>query len=361
MRFALCCCQSYTDGFYAAYRDVAEQVPDLVIHVGDYIYEQPLGSGVRTMPSPEAVSLNDYRNYHAVTKTDRHLQAAHAIAPWLAIWDDHEVIDDYRGLHAPFGQTNQDFRLRRAAAYKAYYEHMPVRLDRVPNGPRMRLYRRTGFGDLAQFDLLDTRQYRSDHPCKDTDGGTPPWVSCNSADPRRSMLGSAQESWFAEGFGARRAKWNFVVQTTQITPYNRLAGGEIVYSSDRWDAYPAARQRLFDVIRNKCPGGTVVLGGDIHAFLLTTLTDDAGNAIASELITGAISSGGGGDRRYADESRYHHARKVPFYFENRTNGYLAIELKPQRLAVKVRSLDSVVEPDSELQTARQWEIERVAG
>lgn len=191
LRFAVCCCQSYTDGFYAAYRDVAAQVPDLVIHVGDYIYERPIITGIRSMPTPEATSLDDYRKCHAATKTDPHLQAAHAIAPWLAIWDDHEVFDDYRGLHVPVGQTTEAFRSRRAAAYKAYYEHMPLRLDREADGTHMRLYRRAGFGNLAQFDLLDTRQYRSDHPCRSSDGATPSWISCSSDDPARTMLGSS--------------------------------------------------------------------------------------------------------------------------------------------------------------------------
>ena len=113
------------------------------------------------------------------------------------------------------------------------------------------------------------------------------------------------------------------------------------------------------MIRDKAPpGNTVVLGGDIHAFLLTTLTDESGNAIASELITGAISSGGGGEERYEEETRYHRARNIPFYYENRTNGYLALELQSHALTVKVRSLESVLEPNGQLETVQEWEVDR---
>lgn len=360
LRFAVASCQSYSVGYYGAYRDMAEQAPDLVLHVGDYIYTTPWTMPVRRMPAPIANDLKSYRAYHAAVKTDPHLQAAHAIAPWLVIWDDHEAVNDYRNGHTPEGHTPEQWAARRRAAYQAYYEHMPIRRRARP-GPYggMQLYQRGVFGDLAQFDLLDTRQYRSDHPCRGPQGETPGWVNCDAADPARTMLGAAQEAWLARGFGVSGAAWNFITQTTQMTSYLRTLEGAPHYSSDRWTAYPAAGRRLFDLVQARGLPGTVFLGGDIHAFFASGLVDAPGSdPFATELVVGAISSGGGGDERHRTESDFYQGLGQPFHFENRHNGYLLCDLSHDRLEASMRVVDSVLDPDSTSSTLQSLTLSR---
>lgn len=360
-RFAVACCQSYSHGYYGAYKDLAKAYPDLVLHLGDYIYESPWTMPVRRMPASEAISLSEYRAYHAVTKLDPHLQAAHAVAPWLAIWDDHEVVNDYRADHPPQGYSKEQFAVRRRAAYQAYYEHMPIRRRAQPVNGAVQLYQRSIFGDLLQFDLLDTRQYRSDHPCRDEDGAADSWIDCDASNPARTMLGSDQEKWLRRGLGVANSRWSMIVQTTQMTPYIRRVDGNLKYSSDRWDAYPAARERLFNLIKEKNLRNPVVLGGDVHAFFGTGLKGgEHENVLATELVCGAISSGGGGDERYKDETSFYNARNEPYYFENRGNGYLLCTVTHQSITAQIRQVDTVLDPASFSHTLKTLTIEDAA-
>ena len=359
LSFALCCCQSYSHGFYGAFRDLAAHAPELVLHVGDYIYESPWTMPVRRLPAPEARTLEEYRAYHAITKLDKDLQAAHAAAPWLIIWDDHEVVNDYRGLNAPGAKSTSAFSARRSAAYQAYFEHMPVRLRVRPNAGGVNLYQRSIFGDLVQIDLLDTRQFRSDHPCLEENGAAPSWVNCDASSPERTMLGRAQETWLRRGFGVGQTKWNFVVQTTQMSTYERTFGTEKKYSSDRWDAYPAARERLVDLVASQEAGHTILLGGDIHAFFAREYVDRRRDeSIATELICGAISSGGGGDDRYSEENSYYGAENLPFYFENRKNGYLLCRVNDTHLNAEVRAVKTPYLPNTEIETIAEISVSR---
>ncbi len=142
--------------------------PDLVVHLGDYIYEGGLGNnGVRKHNSPEIITLSDYRNRHALYKTDPAIQKMHAHCPWITTWDDHEVDNNYANDVPEDKQPRTAFLERRSSAYQAYYEHMPLRISSLPHGSEMRLYRELSFGRLAQFHVLDTRQYRTDQPCGD--------------------------------------------------------------------------------------------------------------------------------------------------------------------------------------------------
>ncbi len=351
LRFAVASCQSRSDGYYAAYRDMAENAPDLVIHVGDYIYTTPWITPARRAPVPEATTLDGYRAVYAAVKSDPDLQAAHAAAPWMVIWDDHEVANDYRGDHPPEGSTPHAWLARRAAAYKAHYEHLPLRRRARPQGPTSALYQRSGFGDLVQFDLLDTRQHRDDHPCRGPAGETPGWIACDAADPGRTMLGEGQEAWLARGYGRLDARWNVIVQTTQLTDYARDLGGSPHVSSDRWSAYPAARDRLLALLSEREAPNPVVLGGDIHAFFAAALRDGAtGEAVATELVTGAISSGGGGQDRYDAETTYYAEHAPGAYFDNRSNGYLLCRADREALTTAVRVVDDVRDPDSDART-----------
>ena len=195
MTFAFVSCQKWDDGFYTPYRRMAEEDLDLVVHLGDYIYEYGIGSGgvrkakIPASFAPECFTLERYRLQHSLYKTDPDLQEAHRLFPWMVTWDDHEVDNDYSGIYPEFENTSPEFLARRAAAYQAYFENMPVPLSAKPNQGAVQLYRRLSYGDIAEFNLLDTRQYRTDNPCGD--GEQPP---CDAGfDPAATMTGAAQE------------------------------------------------------------------------------------------------------------------------------------------------------------------------
>jgi alkaline phosphatase D len=203
LALAVVCCQSWESGYYTAYRHLAEEDLDVVLHLGDYIYEYGSRPGlVRRHVGAEPTDLAGYRVRHALYKTDPDLQAAHARHPFVTAWDDHEVENDYAGRHPVEGGDPDAFLRRRAAAYRAYWEHLPLR--RPPRGASMPLYRRLRFGDLVEVNMLDTRQYRDDQPCDAGGGGGGGVVTCpERVDPRRTILGDRQRRWLLRGRTAR--------------------------------------------------------------------------------------------------------------------------------------------------------------
>ncbi|HSW22722.1 MAG TPA: alkaline phosphatase D family protein, partial [Burkholderiaceae bacterium] len=280
LRFALASCQRFDHGHYAAWRHVAGSDLDFVLFVGDYIYE--------SMSRPEAVrhhdggpvrTLEQYRARYAQYKSDPSLQAAHAAMPWLLVWDDHEVENDYAGLQ---GQGLQaDFGEQRAAAYRAYWEHMPFPKALRPRGADMRIYRRTDWGSLICIHALDDRQYRDAQACaKSGRGGsnTVPLHDCPELlDPKRTLLGAAQERWLAESWDPRR-RWNLLAQQTLMARFSRSEPAQPAYWTDGWDGYAPARKRLLQTVVDRRVPGVVVLGGDVHAHYVADLKVDFDDA-----------------------------------------------------------------------------------
>ena len=247
LRFAFASCQHYEQGYYAAYRHMRRDELDLIVHLGDYIYESSGGRDpVRRHDAPEPQTLEDYRMRYALYRGDPDLQGVHAHCPWLVTWDDHEVDNDYAGDRSQDDDYRAWFLLRRAAAYRAYYEHMPLRRGMLPLGPHMRLHSRVAFGDLAAFHLLDGRQYRSYQACpRPGRGGANMVEECaERLDPTRSMLGETQERWLEAGLSASKAKWNVIAQQTLIAQIDTKPGDGQRFWTDAWDGYPAARRRL---------------------------------------------------------------------------------------------------------------------
>jgi alkaline phosphatase D len=231
LRFAFASCQHYEHGLFTGYQHMVEENLDVVIHLGDYIYEGAQSNGrVRQHNSAEIQSLDDYRNRYALYRGDALLQRAHARFPWIVTWDDHEVDNNYANDKAEDGMARERFLERRANAYQAYYEHMPLRRSSVARGSQLQLYRALRFGNLVDLAVLDTRQYRTDQPCGD--GNKP---QCAEAlDERATLLGPAQERWLLDRMSRSSARWNVIAQQVMMAKVDRFAGIEQAYAMDQW-------------------------------------------------------------------------------------------------------------------------------
>jgi len=278
LKFAFASCSHYEQGYFTAYRDMVAQDPAFILHLGDYFYESSWGTPVRHHPGPEPVSLADYRLYHAAYKMDPDLQAAHAHCPWFFTWDDHELANDYSKNEAPATLDPLAFQQRKLAAYKAYYEHMPLRPYAAFNGSEMIMYQRALFGDLAEFNITDGRQYRDPLACK-----PPGWhagrlldiAECQEyADPSRTMLGKVQETWLRNGFARSDTRWNVLAHALMFTDFDQIIGPQKGIYTDSWAGYPAARRMLLDTVKLRNIPNVVTLAGDIHGFFVSDVKDN---------------------------------------------------------------------------------------
>ncbi len=363
LRVALASCQHYEQGHFGAYRHMVADEPDLVLFVGDYIYESSWGRDhVRKHGAPEPHTLDDYRARFALYKSDPDLIAAHAACPWVVTWDDHEVENDYANDVSENLDPREWFLARRAAAYKAYYEHMPLRRAMVPFGPDMTLYARQAFGNLAQFHVLDNRQYRAPEACpRPARGGSNVVDAAQCAelgDPARTMLGRQQEAWLDAGLAASRAKWNILAQQTMMAQFDQQPGNGRKAWTDSWDGYPAARRKLLESVRDRKVANPVVIGGDVHMFYVTDLKADFDNAgspaIASEFVGTSITSQSWPQERIngflPDNPHVRHA-------ESRYRGYLRFELTPKQMRCDLRGMESVQKRDAACSTISSWAVE----
>ncbi len=300
LRFAFATCQDWPSGYYTAYRDMLQNDLDVVFHLGDYTYEYAIYSNNRggSVPGVFHKACEDLRTYrlrHTLYKLDADLQAAHQKFPFVVIWDDHEVANDYSGLAPEFGSPSPEFTAKRAAAYQAYYEHMPIRLSDALN-PRagLQIYRRLRYGLLAEFTMLDDRQYRTDNPCGDGES-----LRCEAARTGNyTMLGREQEEWLTQGFAQSSSQWNIVAQQLLIAQLEHATIQADWFWNDAWDGYPLARQRLLTDVVNTNLRNPVFLTGDWHSTFVNDLKLDFQNphsrTVATEFVTPAISSGGDG-------------------------------------------------------------------
>lgn len=368
LRFAWHSCAHYEQGFFNAYRDMAAQNPDVILSLGDYIYEVSYGPSVRRMPVDDASSLSDYRLVHAANKMDRDLQAAHAAAPWLFIWDDHEVANDYQGDIGKVlpGQTPDQFRARRLAAYKAFFEHVPLRTrSRFDAAQQMRIYGEVGFGDLVDFTLLDTRQYRARAACLPEgrfEGGSILRESCPELnDPNRSILGARQDRFVREQFARAPFKWSVLVQPTL---FGELAQtdqqGRPTAFTDGWGGFAPARQRLIDMMaQRRRESQSVVIGGDMHGFWAADVRTDYANpnseTVACEFVGGSVTSKSYNFERF---TRILPANPHIKFFDDRTNGYGLVDVRADRMEVKLRHTDSTWRRDSTFSNLKSYVVER---
>jgi alkaline phosphatase D len=352
---AFASCSHYEAGYFTAYRRIADDQPDVVLHLGDYIYESEVSAGtaVRLHASTtEPVSLADYRRRYAQYHTDPDLQAAHAVAPWLVVPDDHEVENNYANMSRNDNSpvlTAAQWTARRTAAYQAYYENMPLRPSAAPVGNSIALYRRVRWGSLATFHLLDTRQYRDDQACGDG------WKVCAAADnTARSLPGSTEEAWLLDGFGQHLGTWDIIAQQVFFAMQKGEGGTE---NMDAWDGYRASRDRIQQGWVDRAVRNPVVLTGDVHrgwaCDLKADYADPGSARIGAELVCTSITSEGDGTTittiPYASANPH-----IKYYSERR--GYTLATVTADRIRADWRTVATVTEHGAAVSTAKSFVI-----
>jgi alkaline phosphatase D len=355
LKLAVASCQHWEFGSYAAHRYIAQSQPDLVAFLGDYIYEwgvYRLQHPQRAVRQDESFTLADYRKRYAQYKTDPDLQAAHLVAPWIVTWDDHEVANDY--ANGRDERLSPTFVERRAAAYQAFYEHMPLRLPPPGSFANVRMFQRYDWGRLARFHVLDDRQYRAVQACPGKGIGGSNSVGPRACplllDPRRTMLGMEQEAWLAEGLRSSKARWNILAQQTLMAQSTQVPverdGGR--FWTDGWDGYPAARRRLLDTLVSSRAANPLVLGGDVHTFYASELRADfnrpaskANPVIATEFVGTSVTSSSRPQQR---TSQYVAMNPHIKYGRSDKRGYMLLEVTPKETRTRFMGLDEVRDP-----------------
>ena len=375
LRVAFASCQRWEHGHYAAWRHLTADQPDLVLFLGDYIYEyatpRDTAGLARTHTLRLATTLADFRDRYALHKSDPALQAAHATCPWAVTWDDHEVQNDYA---ADSGRdsgrdTGELFLAVRSAAWQAFYENMPLRATSLMRSAttdpwhQLQIYRRLRWGRLAHIHLLDSRQYRSWQACRAAGSGSAgavrPALCADLAAPNRTLLGAAQERWLDAGLAADAGlqdttRWSVLAQQTLFSPRNYPSG---VVSTDSWDGYPAARARLLQAVAGHAPRNTVLLGGDIHQNYVCRVHAPGEDApvVASEFCGTSISSRSGTTQDKVDAV----VRQNPHVLLARCDlrGYGLADITPARWTTTLRVLSDPLRADSAASTLARFVVE----
>lgn len=357
LRFAFVSCQHYETGLFTAYEHLAREELDLIVHLGDYIYETgPAEDRLRKHNSAEIFTVDEYRARYALYKLDPALQAAHAMAPWIVTWDDHEVVNNYAGDIPGKPAPRDEFLRRRAAAYQAFFEAMPLRRAQLPRGPDMLLYRGLGFGRLASFHVLDTRQYRTDQPQGDGRKPTSPILM----DPKGTLLGNRQREWLFNGLERSPATWNVLAQQVMMARVDLDPDPVVSHSMDQWPGYEFERRRVLRHFHDRKIKNPVVLTGDIHSNWANELIADFdqldSQSVGVEFVGTSISSGGDGDE--IPRTLAHLLPENPFIkFHNRERGYVSCDVTPKTWRTDYKTVPFVTRPGAPLNTRASFIVE----
>ncbi len=374
LRLGYASCQRWEHGYYSAYRHMRAENLDAVMFLGDYIYESAgAARPVRQATGQWVLTLDDYRRRYALYKSDPDLQAMHAHCPWLLTWDDHEVQNDYAGNQAGnTGPSVANFAQRRASAYQAFYEHMPIRAASLArswaglaSGAELRLYSRVRHGQLASLYLLDSRQYRDPQVCT-RDGAlgasqVNPQQCSAWNDPSRSLLGVQQERWLEAEMGraaGEQGVWNVLGQQMIFGPRDDLIGPGQKLWNDGWDGYSSARRRLTDTMQKQALPNPVMLGGDVHenwvGHLKTDYEEADSPSLGVEFCGTSISSRSSGSKKLPGRL----AENPHFIFaEARGKGYGVVEFGLKLLTTRLRVVDDVTKPDASISTLAQFTVQ----
>ncbi|MFG2497374.1 alkaline phosphatase D family protein [Streptomyces sp. NPDC048441] len=372
-------CQAYHDGYFTAYKHLAEDDVDVVFHLGDYLYEYAVNSvgGARnytdrTLPAlynRETQTLEDYRLRYALYKSDPDLRAAHAAHPFVVTWDDHEAENNYAGdldengnpppssrLRSSREVPPSEFLVRRAAAYRAYWENQPLRSPQRPQGPDLQLYRRMQWGRLAQFDILDTRQYRSDQAYGDGSHVPGP----ESTDPKRTLTGATQERWLIDGWRRSRALWNVVPQQVNFAQRKLDLNAVAKVSMDAWDGYTASRDRVLAGAASAGIENLMVLTGDVHVGyaydIKADFDDQASKTVGTEIVATSIASGKDGADKPANWDTYTKANPHMKFYNGR-RGYVTVGLGQESARADFKTVSAVTTPGAPITTTASFVTE----
>ena len=346
MRLAVCACASGAHGYFHAYRDLAQRADlDLVVHLGDVIYEYATGEygDVRAYDPPhEIITLEDYRRRYAWYRQDPDLREVHRQHPWVTVWDDHETADnawrDGAGNHDP--ATEGAFAARKAAAQQAYDEWMPLR-----SVDPARIWRSLRFGRLAELVLLDTRiEGRSEQ---------------GVGDPAtRTLLSADQEAFVLERLRATGSQWKLLGNQVMFAPLPQIS------NVDQWDGYPAQRSRVLEALRTGGPAGArvqdvVVLTGDIHtSWAMEVPSEGAGGAPAAvEFVAPGITSPGFPEGTLEAALRRTVMRDAPYvkFVDLVNRGFYVLDLTPERAeATFHRVMDVTLPYDATVEPTQTW-------
>jgi alkaline phosphatase D len=332
-----------------------------VLHLGDYSYEYATdAASLRQLAGGVERTLADYRRRYAQYHADPDLVAAHAAAPWIVVFDDHEVENNWADM-IPESPTEPGFPQRRAAAFQAYYKNVPLRPSARPAGVDMRLYRRLGWGGLATFHMLDTRQFRDDQPCGDSYDTDCP----ERSDPARSLMGATQEAWLLDGFARSTARWDLTGQQVMFSQVDLTPGHGAGYNPDSWDGYVGCRDRVVDGWVAAGVRNPVVLSGDVHshwaADVKTRFDDPAAPVVGTELVSTSIASGGDGSEQLPQTAAVLAENPHVKFFNNR-RGYVHARITPDTLTADFRVVPYVSRPDAPAETRASFVVEdRAAG
>ncbi len=359
LRFAFASCQHLEQGLFTAYERMAEDELDVVFHLGDYIYEYAgTDRRVRKHVGAETQSLDDYRIRYAQYRTDPNLQRMHARCPWIVTPDDHEVENDYANAISEDTKVDPvDFLERRARAFQAYYEMMPLRKRSLPRGASMRLYRTFRFGRLAEFQVLDTRQYRTDQP--NGDRRSP--LNEAALSVKSTMLGPDQAAWLSARLIESQATWNVLAQQVMMgMVHYRSSSGEGVYSMDQWPGYAHERIELVRFIADRRVPNPVVLTGDIHSNWVNDLRVDDRQAdspvIATEFVGTSIATGGNGYDKSRNEDQLL-ADNPCVKFHNGQRGYVRCTISPRDWRSDYQIVEQVTTPGAPAVTKASFVVE----
>ncbi len=365
LTFAFASCQTWQDGYFTAYDHLAREDLDLVVHLGDYIYEHVPDRdrrgevGESSLPS-EGFDLPGYRLQYALYKAEAPLRDAHARFPWIVTMDDHEVEDDWAGSHPGVTPVpNADpaaFRRRRAAAFQAMYENLPLRSAQLPAGPVIRLHRRLSYGRLVDLTMLDTRQYRDDQPCGD--GRSATCIERFAAG--RTILGARQRAWLLNGLATSPARWQVLGNQVPMGQGDLDPGPATKVSLDPWDGYVADRNRVLGAAQDLGVRNLVVITGDRHRNQVMDLRRDYADpespTVGSEFVGTSVTTRGDGAEVDA-RGRLMLASNPDLKFYNARRGYVRVHVDRERWRTDFRVLPYVTRPGAPITTRATWVVE----
>ena len=365
LNFAFASCQAWQDGYFTAYDHIAAEDLDFVVHLGDYLYESGVKAnkrGVTTDPRfhTETFDLARYRLQYSLYKVEAPLQNAHARHPFITTFDDHEVENNWAGdISQVDTEPDQDpvvFRQRRADAFQAMYENLPLRRAQMPDGPDIHIYRRLNYGRLADLTMVDTRSYRDDQPCGDGAGAT----CTDRFDPDRTILGAKQRKWLLDGFSRSRARWQIMGNQAPMGQTDRDPGPAVDVFYDPWDGYVAERNRVLAAAQDRGVRNLVVITGDRHQNYAWDLKrdyeDPSSPTVATEFVGTSVTSGADGADMTDEGQRFLIANPHMKFF-NAQRGYVRVNVNRERWQSDYRVLPFVTQPGAPVSTRASFVVE----